>query len=177
MIRKHIGKLKDGHYLKVWHEDNRAGWVKFRRLPDIDYARARIKSATMMLQEGSFTDDAKYTVARLISLKLCPGGVELIGKTISLKCLREIDKKGSLMPLTHRNLDTAMATGRGIQAILRDGRSRRVQTAVMMPTELGSRLHYIGGVLYYQDETKEPLGYKIINGILNLYYIGEQYAK
>lgn len=173
MIKKVISKGKDGYRIKVWHTDRPEYWVRFVRLPDIEEARARQKSAEQMILNGTSTDDAGAVVRKLIELGFGKGAenIDLIGRTASVK--RAYSQHGGVQQW-HTRLSAAIATGRPVWVTLTDGRYREVHICRMQPSILVLNLHYIGGVLYWRNEKREPIGYDIKDGVLRLFYIGDQ---
>lgn len=178
-FKKIISRGRDGYRVKVWHKDNPERWVRFIQLSDLQEARAKAKSATQMLMEGSSTDDAGATIRNLIELGLTRPDQRdlqsLIGR--ATKVHKAYTEHGGVAQ-RHNLLNTAIARGGRVLVLLKDGRGRKVYTCHMAPSDLAKDLHYIGGVLYWRDEKKEPIGYQVINGILELYYIiGEEYVE
>lgn len=175
MIRKSIRKAKDGYRLRVWHTDRPYHWVRFIGLPDLQEARARQASAEQLYFNGDFTDDA----GTLIGERIREGGgkgdwVCLIGRTVRLKGACTKNSEGGVTS-THRELPAALKRGHSIWVDLKDGRHRRVYWCRMDPTDLREDLRYVGGVLYWKDEKREPIGYCVNQGVLTLFYIGEPY--
>lgn len=174
MIKKQIRKAKDGYRIKVWHTDNPGYWVQFKRLPDIEEARARQRSAEHMLFEGSSTDDAGANVREMIRVGLGKrdDNIGLIGRIAEVVKVYAKDEAGNVVS-EHRCL-TSVSPRYEIWADLKDGRHRRVYKYPMDPRRLNDDLHYLGGVLYWKNEKREPVGYCIERSILILFYIGEK---